>query len=558
LADALPAEQTAPTPADSATRAAGATSVSAIGLANALFIGVAAARDILLAKNFGVTHLADAFAIASTLPELFQNFLTAGLIANAFIPVLARQAHRGRESQALAAVSLAMRWTVIVVAGMVAISLLAVRCTMRPFAPGAGAATIAEASRAALLLWPAMPLLLAGGFAAAVMQHKRRFVQPALAPVVYTLPLVLALLLFNAHWGIVAVAAGALIGAAAQLALQWRGVRDIVAARRLARSVAERQLARHLLLLALPIALTQIVAHLGRCIGRAIATTQGVGGVAALTYAFRITVVPVWVVAIPVCVVFLPAISSRISASASAASRELAHRALSVVLFITVPMAVLICIFRFDLARILLERGAFGPSATELTGTMVGVFALSIVPQGVAVLMARMAYARSDPTAPLKAAGVGVMVEGVSAWVLAQYTGLPGIAVGSFLGWSVHAGLLAAGECKHGLIRPRNAASYALMPLLPVLPLAAVALSLRSGLFHTLPIEDSAAASLGAMLGITALSGGVYLLAAAALRLGGYQELHLTGPVIVRALLNGRATGFRGRGNGSPRGGGGG
>ena len=35
-------------------------------------------RDILLAKNFGVTYLGDAFAIAITLPELFQNFLTAG------------------------------------------------------------------------------------------------------------------------------------------------------------------------------------------------------------------------------------------------------------------------------------------------------------------------------------------------------------------------------------------------------------------------------------------------------------------------------------------------
>jgi putative peptidoglycan lipid II flippase len=558
LADALPADQAADAPTDSRPKGAGATSVSAIGLANALFIAVAAVRDILLAKNFGVTYLADAYAIASTLPELFQNFLTAGLIANAFIPVLSRWAHRGRESQALAAVSLAMQWTVLVVAGVVTISLFGVRWAMRPFAPGAGAATIAEASRAALLLWPTMPLLLAGAFAAAVMQYKRRFMQPALAPVVYTLPLVLALVLFDAHWGIVVVAAGALTGAAAQLVLQWRGVRDIAAARRLARSIAEHQLARQLLLLALPIALTQIVAHLGRCIGRAIATTQGVGGVAALTYAFRITVVPVWIVVIPVCVVFLPAISSRISASASDASRKLAHRALSVTLFITVPMAVLIGIFRFDLARILLERGAFGPSATEVTGTMVGVFALSIVPQGVAVLMARTAYAHSDPTAPLKAAAVGVTVEGVSAWVLAQHMGLPGIAVGSFLGWSVHAALLAAGECRRGLIRPRNAASYTLMPLVTALPLAVLALSLREGLSQALPVESSAAVSLGVMLGITVICGGTYLLLGAVLRLAGYKEFRRSGPAIIRTLVNARNNGLPDRDNGNSRGGGGG
>ena len=550
MANAIQIERADAADADEATRATGAANVCTVGLANALFIGVVVVRDILLAKSFGVTYLGDAFAIAITLPELFQNFLTAGLIANACIPVLARQAHGGRETHALSAVGIAMQWTLMAVAGLLAVALLGIRWVIRPFAPGAGAATIGEATRAAMLLWPAMPLLLAGGFAAAVMQYRRRFLRAALAPVVYNLPLVVALVLFGARWGTAGAAAGALAGAAAQLALQWRGVYDVAVARRRVGSPAERRLARELLLLVLPIALTQVVTHMGRCIGRAIATTQGVGGVAALTYASRIISLPLWIVVIPTCAVFLPAISSHISASTPGRARELVSRALSVVLFIAAPMALLICVFRYDIARVLLQRGAFGPEATLVTGRMVGVFALCIVPQSVAVLLARVAYGRSDPSAPLKAAGIGVIVEGSSAWLLAQVMGLPGIALASFLGWSVHAGLLIVWESRQQLTTIREVASHILMPCVALVPMAVVAFWSHRILSARLGLEHSAVASLGAIAAIAMIAGALYVLVAAALRMRGYQETRRAGPEVMRVLFRGR---LNGRTNGQCR-----
>jgi len=540
LANAIPVEHVGAADAKDATGGTGAANVCAVGLVNGLYIGVVVVRDILLAKSFGVTYLADAFAIAITLPELFQNFLTAGLIANACIPTLARQAHGGRETHALSAVGIAMRWTLLGAAGLLAAALLGIRWVILPFAPGAGPATIAQATQAALWLWPAMPLLLAGGFAAAVMQYRRRFLTAALAPVVYNLPLVAALVLFGARWGTAGAAAGALAGAVAQLGLQWRGVHGVEVARRTAHSPAERRLARELLLLALPIALTQVVTHLGRCVGRAVATTQGVGGVAALTYASRIIALPLWVVVIPTCAVFLPAISSHILASTTGRARELVDRAMSVVLFIAAPMALLICAFRYDIARVLLQRGAFGPDATLLTGKMVGVFALCIVPQSIAVLLARVAYGRSDPSAPLKAAGIGVIVEGTSAWLLAQAIGLPGIALASFLGWSVHAGLLILWESRQSLTTTRDVASHILMPCVALVPMAAVAFGLHQVLSARLALEQSAVASLGAMAATATVAGGLYLLVAAALRMRGYQETRRAGPEVVRVLFRGR------------------
>ena len=518
---------------------AAAASVAGVGLSNAAFIGVAFAREVLVAKHFGTTVLGDAFAIATTLPELFQNFLTAGLIANAFIPVLAREARGGREREALNAVAIAMQWILLVMVALLAAGLLTMRWAIRPFAPGADAATLQEAGRTALLLWPAMPLLLAGGFAAAVMQYRRRFLVPALAPVIYTLPVVVALAIVGARWGALGAATGALVGAAAQLGAQWRGLGEIAAARRLGASLVERLAANQLLYLLLPIALTQIVAHAGRCIGRAIATTQGVGGIAALTYAFRLTQAQVWLVVVPVSVVFLPAIAAHVSASASAKARELLPRALSVILFVTVPVAVLTYVLRFDLTRLLFERGAFGPQATLLTGRTAGVYALCIIPQGIAVLLARAAYARSDITGPLKATAAGVLVEGISAWALSRVMGLPGIALASFLGASLQAGLLMVAESTRGVAGGRGMWSHILLPCVAGLPMAGAALGAEWLVRSHAPASASVVTASASLVGVALAATCVYLVASAVLHVPGYYEARRVAPDMLRAFIRG-------------------
>ena len=182
-----------------------------VGVANALFIVVAMGREVLLARQFGLSVLGDAWAIASALPELFQNFLTAGLIANAAIPLLSRRAQAGDAQTGPGAARVALHRVMPVVLALLVLALVRLDWFIRPFAPGADAETLAAARQTALLLWPVMPLLLAGGFAAAMMQYRRRFWEPAFAPTIYTLPVVLALILCGDQWGTLAAAGAALI-----------------------------------------------------------------------------------------------------------------------------------------------------------------------------------------------------------------------------------------------------------------------------------------------------------------------------------------------------------
>jgi len=175
---------------------------------------------IIVTARFGTGAEYDAFNVASRIPELLFNLFAGGALASAFIPIFAGYLGKNERTQAW---TLA-RYTAMLVFGVVAIG-AAIAWLMAPAIvsaitdAGFGPAQTALAASLMRVMLVSTILFSVSGLLMGVLQSNGSFIAPAIAPSLYNLGIMFGAL-FLWPLGMMGVALGVVIGAAAHLAVQ--------------------------------------------------------------------------------------------------------------------------------------------------------------------------------------------------------------------------------------------------------------------------------------------------------------------------------------------------
>lgn len=175
---------------------------------------VGALRDVYVAAAFGAGPLTDAYIAAFTLPDFLLYLFAGGSISITFISLYGRRIAAGAEAEAEEAFSiiitvLVLAFTVVAMLGVLFAPWFTAHW-FRGFSPDQAALCV----RLTRLLMPQPVFFLIGGVISAVLQTRRKFLIPALAPLVYTLAIILGGILLKSREGIAGLAIGATVGAA--------------------------------------------------------------------------------------------------------------------------------------------------------------------------------------------------------------------------------------------------------------------------------------------------------------------------------------------------------
>ncbi|MGC2162684.1 MAG: lipid II flippase MurJ, partial [Silvibacterium sp.] len=186
-----------------------------------LMSSVMASRVIGLVKTkyiaylLGRTAAADAFNAAFQLPDMLSYFLIGGAASITFVTMLTRYRDGGRDAEGERAMSVILTTmglvlgTAIVVAEFAAPAL--VRLLLRGFeSDPAKAALCVHLTR---ILFPAQLFFLAGGVFAAVLMARKQFAIQAVTPLIYNCGIIFGGVLLYRHFGVSALAIGAVSGA---------------------------------------------------------------------------------------------------------------------------------------------------------------------------------------------------------------------------------------------------------------------------------------------------------------------------------------------------------
>lgn len=398
-----------------------------VGAATALARVVALGREVLAARQFGVSAEMSAFTVAFQLPNLLRSLLADSALQGAFTPAFAAHVARGerREAAALAA-AVAVYITAFVgatVAGLVLIS----PYLLPLLAPGLPDEVLV--SNLARIMLPTVVMLAGAGLIAGVLNTYGEFTTTALMPVVWNGAIVVVLAASTGAAGadnqIYLYAIGVLTASVVQIAypiplLRRRigPVSEIRAAFGEARSVLVRMV---------PVALVLGVINLALLVDSFFGSLEDERAPSAIDKAFRVFQLPQGLFSVAVATVLFPHLSKLAAIGDLAGLRDVATRGTRSVLVLLLPSCVLLAVLAAPITRLLFERGAFDAAATALTSEALVFWAVSLPAVGVSSVLWRVFFSLGKTRSTVALAGLSLVINGALAELLRGPMGIGGI-----------------------------------------------------------------------------------------------------------------------------------
>lgn len=438
----------------------------AIGLVTVAARVVGLGRTVVLARTVGTTCLGDTYLTANTVPNIVFEIVAGGALASLVVPVLAGPVQMGDSAAARRTASALLTWAVLLLTPLAVAGALLARPVMSVLVGGQvggqpvggcdRTAQVAVGARMLLVFAPQVVLYGVGIVLTGVLQAHRRFLGPALAPLLSSLVVIAAYLAYAAQGGAgeklaslppgqeLTLSVGTTLGVAALslsllVPLRRTGLR-LRPELRFPPGVAVR-VRRLALAGAAALAAQQVSVAVG------LRLANGGPGGSVIVYALATTVflLPWAVLAVPIATSAFPTLSARAAGGDEAGYAATAAATLRAVLLVTCGAAALLVAVAGPAARLLVHGSPGRPSAPALAAAVVA-FAPGLVGYGVLALLARALYARGDGRSPAVATVLGwltvVVVDLVLAAALPVGARAAALGAGNSAGMTLGAGLL--------------------------------------------------------------------------------------------------------------------
>ena len=482
-------------------------------------------RQRVFAHFFGASLFADAWGAALRMPNVVQNLLGEGTLSASLIPVYAELLQEGREEEAgrFAGAALGILTAVASALALLGVLLapLLVRLLFWAWSPEKQAITITLVR----ILFPMTGMLVVSAWALGILNSHRRFFVSYVAPVLWNLAQIGALVAFGVYLAfgprslVIALAWGALVGGVLQFAVQIPFVIPYLKGFRLSlgRNVpGVREAIRNFT----PVVAARGVVNLTGWIDTVLAGLLATGAVALLGYAQTFYMLPISLFGMSVAASELPELS-RMRAEADAALAQRVSAALRRVAWFLVPSTLGYLLLGDLVVGALYETGAFGTADTLATWAILAAFSLGLSATASSRVLSSAFYALHDTRTPARIAYLRVTVASVSGFLLmfpmdhlsiaSRHLGAAGLALGASLGGWVEYLLL-----RRALGRRIGAHGPGASSTLRVALAAAAAVGAGVVLQLVLPPAHPALAAVETLVPV----GVVYLAATAALGVG--------------------------------------
>lgn len=435
-------------------------------------------RDALIAGLIGRNVEADLYFQAFLIPD-FLNYLIAGaFLTITLIPILSRHLEAGNGPAASRAFTSVLRFvSIAVVALTVLMWLFADQLVTAVFPDVAdNHGRLVEMTR---IILPAQVFLVVGAILMAVQYTHKRFLFPALAPLIYNLGIITGGLL------------GVLVGDPTPEAFLWGALGgafvgnfalQAVGARRtgtwLARPHPGESSVREYLVLAVPLMVGQSVAVLDEQFVRFFGQVEQ-GATSALSFARRLNMVPVGVIAQAAGVAAFPFLAGLAARGDDEALVATTARAARNTVFIAAGAATALVILARPAVSLVYRYGQFTAADAEVVASLVVIYGLSIPAWGLHQIIVRHFYAKRKMWTPVIIGTVFTALAvpvwpglhksmGIRGFAMASTLVVSGYALAMLLAWGRDSGWAAVRSLVPSFLRGASAAVVAGIAVRPL------------------------------------------------------------------------------------------
>jgi putative peptidoglycan lipid II flippase len=384
-------------------------------------------RIVVIADSFPTTDL-DAFFAAFRIPDLVFQLVAAGALSSALIPIVSGLFTTDEHARAWRVVSTVMNLMVIALAILAAGLFVLAPVVVPVITPGFDPAKLDQTIELTRIMLLSPIFLALGTVATSVLNSAGRFVASALAPIIYNLAIIGGALVLGPSLGIEGLALSVVAGSLGYLLVQIRPL-ALLGFRYEPRIDAREPAARKALVLIAPRAIGLGVTQITFIVVTSLASLLGNGAVADFNFAFTLLQIPLGIIGVPLGIVVLPSLSREAAVGHEDAFAELLTRALRLLIYVMVPIAVLTAVVAGPVVEILFGGGNLADADLDLIAVTVVGFLVGLTAHAMIAVLARAFYARQDTVTPVAAAVAAVAINSTLAVILVGPFGLPGIAV---------------------------------------------------------------------------------------------------------------------------------
>ena len=397
------------------------------------------AREVVAASYFGVTGAMSAFTIAFQVPNLVRALFADAALQGAFVPVFTELLEKGERKEAFRVASTLFFLICLVLGALTALFVLFAEPLMSLFAPGFddNPALKDLTVQLAQLMFPIVVLLALSGLVVGMLNSFEHFAVPALAPVAWNAVIILALVglvpTLPEEDEIYAYAIGVLAGTIVQFLLPLPWLRGRGGGVTLTLDWRDERV-RRVLTLMLPVTIALGLINLSLLINSVFGTLVSDEAPAAIDKAFRIYQLPQGLFSISIATILFPTLARFAARGARDDMRRTMANGMRQICLLLIPSAVLMAVLAEPITRLVYERGAFGPEATDLTSTALFWWSLSLPFQGVSLLFSRTFFSLQRPWETTALAGLNLIVNAALAAALYGPFEIAGIVLGTVAG----------------------------------------------------------------------------------------------------------------------------
>jgi putative peptidoglycan lipid II flippase len=409
-------------------------------------------RQIIIARQFGLSPALDAFNAANNFPDLLFALISGGALAIAFIPVLTETIQKQDRKAAWDLFSRIANLMFLITGGIaLVLAILAVPLVQRVVTPGFSVEQQQLVTHIMRLDLIATMIFSLSGLVIAGLQANQHFLLPAMAPSMYDLGMLFGVIILAPEtgyqigpitlpafgMGVYGLAYGSIIGALMFLLIQlpglvmykfhWTPAIDL-----------HHPGVRRVLALMGPRVLTVLFIQIIFIASDNIASWLVPGSVSALVYGWLFMQVPETLVGTAIGTVLLPTISEQVAREQMDLFKQSLNRGMRIILALTIPAAVLEMVGIRSLVGVL----GFDPAGTELVVWVTRGFLLGLMGYSLIEVASRAFYAQQNAIIPLWASFLTMVTFIILSFGLGYTLGAAGIALANGLTYTGEALLL--------------------------------------------------------------------------------------------------------------------
>ncbi|PYS46162.1 MAG: murein biosynthesis integral membrane protein MurJ [Acidobacteria bacterium] len=391
-------------------------------------------RQRVFAHYFGISDAAGAFNAAFRIPNFLQNIFGEGALSASFIPVYARLLAQDDEEEASRVASAIITVLALTTSLIVLLGVLTTPILIHVIAPGFEGDTYYLTLRLVRIFFPGAGLLVLSAWCLGVLNSHRRFFLSYTAPVAWNIAIIVSLIWFGRHPGVlkgdglrlfqfdlaVITAWGSVVGSALQFLVQLPTVLKLVKHLRPVFNMANENV-RTVVRNFFPVFISRGVVQISAFVDAMLASLISPQAVASLTYAQSLYTLPVSLFGMSVSAAELPAMSSARGSEQQVSEklRERLDTGLRRIAFFIVPSSMAFLALGDVITAVLYQTGEFKQDAATYVWAILAGSTIGLLASTLGRLYSSTYYALHDTRTPLKFAVVRVFLTTVLGYLFA-------------------------------------------------------------------------------------------------------------------------------------------